>query len=69
MSIHKHTIKRLDSNLNSMIKSIEPLNEWIDLFGYENMENIDKKYYAKMSHRIRKLNHKINRLVNDHYMT
>jgi len=69
MSIHKHTVKRMDSDLNKMIKSLETINNSIDHFGYESLENRDRKYYAKTSSKIRKLNHKINRLINDHYMT
>lgn len=69
MSIHKHTIKRMDATLNKMMKEISPLNDVIHMGGWDSMDNSDKKFYCKTNKRIRALNKKINHLVNDHYMT
>lgn len=68
MSIHNHTIKRMETTLVKMIRTMDDIHDSIDQYGYESLDNIDKKIYAKTTKQIRKLNHKINHLVNDYYM-
>jgi len=63
MSIHAHKAKRMIKEMNSMIKSIEALNNWIDKFGYNELDNMDKKFYAMQSLKIRKMNNKINKII------
>jgi len=61
MSIHKHRNKRLQSEFNNLIASIIPLEQWIDLFGYESLDNSDRKFYAELRSKMQRLSHKINK--------
>lgn len=62
MKLHK--LQKAFAMLNMQFR---PLWDKVDSIGWGNMNTRDKKRYSLLSHRIRKLDRKINILVRDYY--
>jgi len=57
----------LQKNLKMMNLRLRPLWDMVQNVGWNSLNTRDKKEYNKLSHRVRKLDRKINVLVRDHY--